>query len=533
MKKIILLTVSSLICLLSFAQINTSEANYYTIKASNTQYYLDMAEGADHGNNSVTKMSARGTSFAQVWKIERRPDESYKITNAITGKSLDGSCSLSADGCQALTQQLDNSVGQRWEIVIMPGGFYKIQLASNRKMLTSTAFQPVTLSDRMRDNQQFEIVPSNLLIKTEKFTDLRGNQTVYKNQAPPSGDRGGCTYFGSTAALEAAYKRKGYGELDLSEEFMAISSKMFYLHPNWNDIVKPNQRENQFAGTQGGGSIALLASGLKIPTEAAVPYAQYAISENWASLDLKVCNDFNYATLNRFPQLKYSLSYGVSGFREIPVINAENLERVLKTGTEIKICIDNGEHCVLLVGYDKTDPANKNFIIKDSYNRQGLACYKKLQYFPYSEMSRLISAEYITEVTVPKKWDEFKFIGRWGLNFAGWTGTLDIYHIPGIMNYLLAEADNARANGGVVPDRRIGVFYDHTGAAFRVNGVISKTANTYEIVFWFDNSKPNLRWDELRGRKFTYTISADGNSMSGTHRDLDGSVYPGSARRQL
>lgn len=534
MKKILLLLFVCITYISATAQLNTTEANYYTIKAKNTMYYLDMEGGNDHGENSITKMSARGTSFAQVWKIERTPDGTYKITNAVTGKSLDGNCSAENDDCQAVAKTVNNSVGQKWIITNIPTyGGYRIELSSSRKKLTSKYYQPTTLNSATVDNQIFEITPSNIIVKTNNFTDLRGNQTPYKNQAPPSGDRGGCTYFGSIAALEAAYKKVGAGDIDLSEEFMAITAKMFYLHPRWAEITKPNQRENQFAGTQGGGSIALLASGLKIPLESVVPYAQYTLSPNWASEDLKACNDFNYQVLNRFPGIKTATYYGVNGFRKIDVINAENLENVLRTGSEIKICIDNGQHCILLVGFDKTDPLNKKFIIKNSYNTQGLECYKKLEYFSYSEMGRLVSAEYITSVTPPSTWAEMKYIGRWNLNYGGWNGTLDIYHLPGVMQFLLSDPNNIRANGSAIKDYRIGVFYDHTGAAFRVNGYFLKQGNEYNLNFYIDNNKPNQRWDAMSGRSFNYKISSDGTTITGSHIDLDGRKYDGSGTRIL
>ena len=521
---------------LCLAQINTDEANYYTIKILNTQYYVGMENGINHTVNSVTKMSASAAWFAQVWKIEKQADGNYQITNAVTGLSLDGSCALDANMCNVITKNVNNLAGQKWAITRSSTFIdrYRIVLTGGNKQLTSTNYQALTLDSRHLENQIFEITPSNLLVKTENFTDLRENQTPYKNQAPPGGDRGGCTYFASFAALEAAYKKVGSGDLDLSEEFMAITAKMFYLHPRWGDITNANQRENQFAGTQGGGSFALLASGTKIPLESVVPYAQYQISPNWDNQNLRTCNDFNFETLNRFSGIRSATYYGVNGFSKINDITAENLERVLKAGNEIKICIDNGVHCVLIVGFDKTNPLRKQFIIKNSYNRAGLECYKKLEYFPYSAINRLVSAEYITSVSTPAKWDEMKFIGRWDLNFAGWTGTLDIYHLPGSMKHLLSEPANIRTNGGEIKDKRIGVFYDHTGVAHRVNGYFLKVGKELTMIFCFDNNKPNLRWDELpKTRMFYYKLSADGNIFSGTHVDVDGKRYEGRATRKL
>lgn len=529
MKKVILKIIIVLVVNCNcFAQINSSEANYYTIKASNTNYYLDMQDGINHTNNSITKMSARGTSEAQIWKIEPISAGNFKITNAVTGLSLDGSCANSANACNVSTKSYTNSTWQTWQI-IRTNGFYKIKLAFNNKKISSKNFEAVTLNENDSFNQLFEIIPSNKLIKTNKFTDLRGNQTTYKNQTKPISDRGGCTYFASIAALEAAYKKRGHGEIDLSEEFMAIASKMYYLHPKWNEITDAKYRESQFAGTQGGGSISILSSGLKIPLEAEVPYGSYNLAENWSSTIQKECNDFNFKTLEKFSTLNNAKYYGVSEFVEIKNITAENLENALKNGYEIKTGI--AAHCILIVGFDITDPLNKRFIIKDSYNQQGLECYKKLQYLSYNEISNFFNAEYITAVITPNKWEEQKYIGRWKLNYAGWEGTLDIHKIPGIMNNFLEMPEYITINGGKIKDQRIGIFYDHNNVAHRVNGSFIKVGNEITLMFFIDNSKPNFRWDETTGRKFTYKINAEGNQMIGSHIDLDGRKFEGTAKK--
>lgn len=512
-----------------FAQIDNREANYYTIKARNTNYYLDMQDGINHTNNSITKMSAIGTSEAQIWKIEPIRDGNYKITNAVTGLSLDGSCANTTNDCNVVTKSFTNSTWQVWQINRDIQGFYKIKLAFRNKKLCSKSFEGVTLNEYDNFNQQFEIIPSNKIIKTNNFTDLRVHQTAYKNQTKPNGDRGGCTYFASIAALEAAYKKRGHGEIDLSEEYMAIASKMNYLHPKWNEITDANFRESQFAGTQGGGSISILSSGLKIPLETVVPYGSYNLSENWQSTIQKVCNDFNFKTLEKFPALNNAIYYGVSEFVEIKNINAENIENVLKKGFEIKTGI--GAHCILIVGFDITDQSNKRFIIKDSYNEQGLECYKKLQYLSYNEIINFHNVEYITSVITPNKFEEQKYIGRWKLNYAGWEGILDIHKLPGIMNNFLEKPDNVSTNGEIIKDKRIGIFYDHNNVSHRVNGNFIKVGNETVLMFFIDNSKPNFRWDETSGRRFIYKINPEGNQMIGSHIDLDGRKFDGSAKK--
>src|SRR5262249_62248868 len=59
--------------------------------------------------------------------------------------------------------------------------------------------------------------------------DLTQFQTPLKRQ----GGRRTCIVFAAVAALEAAYRRAGYGELDLSEQFLNHFGKMFWLDEKW------------------------------------------------------------------------------------------------------------------------------------------------------------------------------------------------------------------------------------------------------------------------------------------------------------
>lgn len=108
---------------------------------------------------------------------------------------------------------------------------------------------------------------------TDNFVDLRPQQSSLKNQ----GGRTTCIVFAGVAAVEAAYKRIGFGEVDLSEEFINFTRKGFYLHPIWTDIVARGEDgiETQLGHTGGGGGtgvVAELAKGFKIPLEPVMPY---------------------------------------------------------------------------------------------------------------------------------------------------------------------------------------------------------------------------------------------------------------------
>lgn len=84
-------------------------------------------------------------------------------------------------------------------------------------------------------------------------------------------------------------------------------------------------------------------------------------------------------------------------------------------------------------------------------------------------------------------------------------------------------------NGGtIIPvEKRIGVFYDEAGNAFRVNGRIEGR----KIEFYFDLSTPNQRWDELKGRKFIYYLEPAMDIMSGFHWDALDKSFGGYATK--
>jgi hypothetical protein len=107
-----------------------------------------------------------------------------------------------------------------------------------------------------------------------------GTDDVIRDQQ----NRRTCIAFGATAALEAAYKRAGYGELDLSEEFLNYTGKMLWLTENWDipgreppavEPLGPNRVENQLAYTSGGNGVAWLlqlSEGFHSVEETQMPY---------------------------------------------------------------------------------------------------------------------------------------------------------------------------------------------------------------------------------------------------------------------
>jgi hypothetical protein len=372
--------------------------------------------------------------------------------------------------------------------------------------------------------------------------DLRGRQTPLQHQ----GSRGTCSKFATVAALEAAYRRAGYKNLKLSEEFAAYMEKMFWL--NAKPVASASATENQAAAWGGGNEPQILRSwtrGMAVPQASDWPYRPggYTLPAN---VDWN--NQYNVSTFNLDPRhlaasaLKaprfYSVkSYGIIRHPKKP----SSFEKVLAGGREVVAAFamagsrpPNGVwkytgpagpnceyHAVLIVGYNRP---KQYFIVKNSWGPTQTPGAKGYTYVDYKFLKNYCyRGVYIQKVNPPRRWPALRFLGRWLLSFDGHQGILDIYHIPGIMKWHFEEEKQRR-----LQDRRLGTFYANGDPRkpCRVNGRIQ--GNT--IVFWMDAARPNLRADQLRGRKFTYHFGrGDTNFLAGFHRDPDGRVWGGYA----
>lgn len=404
---------------------------------------------------------------------------------------------------------------------------------------------------------------------SENFVDLRPQQSALKSQ----GSRTTCIVFAGVGALEAAYKRIGFGEVDLSEEFVNFTRKGFYLHPIWSDIVARGEdaRETQLGHSGGGGGtgvVAELAKGFKVPLESIMPYQSSPTyyQDNYQTLrDVQAIPDGelkqrDYSNFNLDPeiltdtQLRAEKYYSVAQYRDIDdAKDPAKIEAILKRGFEVvwdfagavpwdaggfsddgiwQQCSSCGimGHSMLIVGFDKRDrdPDKHYFIVKNSWGTSWVAeDGEGYTYISYDYLrSYGVAANYIVLANPPVKWEEIAFIGRWKFNYDGFKGDLDIYHIPGMAQYTFEYNAGVGAIPEVYNDYRIGTFYDSEGKAYKVNGSID--GNRME--FYFDKATPLQKWDEKIGRKFVYYLD-ENNFMAGYHMDGDGKTYGGYARK--
>jgi hypothetical protein len=349
--------------------------------------------------------------------------------------------------------------------------------------------------------------------------DLWKSQSPLKDQL----DRGTCIAHSTVAALEAAYIRAGHDGIDLSEEFTIYAIKMFWLEPK--PTPRPFTTENKpgfLSGGFGSGYVAYLANGFAVPTEELMPYhkkfpeepARNLITGKQAPLPTQWYSQYEVDRFNlnpeRFDAVKFSKAtfHSVSGYQAISAKDPDQIEAALAAGREVvwdfdvpesatssskwKVDPKNaktvGGHSVLIVGYDRTDPENPVFHVKNSWKgiQKVTATYEFVRRFGDE-------AAVITGVHEPRKWEELAGLGRWYLTIGDRKGLLDVYHVPGMAKTNFEHLGVRGEDGKPAVDRRLGTFFldGDPFKAFRVNGLLHKDGVSVEI----DWDSPNQRFD--------------------------------------
>jgi len=394
--------------------------------------------------------------------------------------------------------------------------------------------------------------------------DLRQWQTPVRNQ----GAQGSCFIHANVAAMEAAYKRLGYGDLDLAEEFsyymgplLWLKTKTYNERGHRTELLRvPPLPEREcglpffdFAPESGHldsnrGSFPVL--NLPIPTERDFPQDASRYHVPFSREDpqwnrQRVVNN-HLLEANRLPRsgLVAPLYYQIEKITFLPredATRAAAIEAVLARGFEVvwdfkmqgdisgpvwhfaESKNDQGQgHRMLIVGYDRSDPANPHFLVKNSWGMDETRI--GYDFLAYGEW-----ASYIESVRNPRAMPELRWIGRWEVEFGQMPGQLDLYHLPSLFQQFFDADGEKNERGDPLIDRRLGTLFvrgEEDGPSFRVNGTLKHDG----LELYLNLSKPDLAFDERSGERIELRETAPG-LLEGVIHHTSGGTSPARARR--
>ena len=168
---------------------------------------------------------------------------------------------------------------------------------------------------------------------------------------------------------------------------------------------------------------------------------------------------------------------------------------------------------MLIVGYDDSKQA---FRVKNSWgaswNDKGYVWFS-YDWFTQGKVTDAAVVESVIPVYMGMPTQQL-FLGRYNIDYDGWQGLLDIYHIPDSKVFKFLSNN---------PDNRLGTFYGPDDEGRRVNG----TMNGRQIDFYIDWNNTGARgYGELTGMHFTGYLSDDNQNLTGAMLDnRDGQTY--------
>jgi hypothetical protein len=103
----------------------------------------DPATGCYADGNKLVMWDIASSYRNQKWIFESDGAGNYIIKNAQSGKALDASFNeRNTNGGSLITWQVNKGVSQKWKIIQLTNGFYRIQLAENNKAISIGSLTP-------------------------------------------------------------------------------------------------------------------------------------------------------------------------------------------------------------------------------------------------------------------------------------------------------------------------------------------------------------------------------------------------------
>ena len=403
-------------------------------------------------------------------------------------------------------------------------------------------------------------------VHTPDFANNLKDQTPIKNQ----GGRETCTYFAATAAVEAAYKKAGFGDLNLSEQHLIWLRNVTMLTDDKASdkplaLTDVRAHENQL-GSLGGGSAVY---NLQLMTKYGVglasncPYIGGTDYENTKSAYYNGFGLSGYSWDNpKFPQLPIDAwnmaqkqvptaiqdgtLYGVQRYVSLNEKQYKDpfcIEYLISKGFNVAINITmyedpampgrpiwtrnaklndkvNGGHAVLIVGYDRR---RHFFVVKNSwgpmrYNAATLAPdlkdvatkYDGYYLMDYNYLTGAEGAGYVVSVTKPGSgiFERQSLLGGWKLTVTNKQTGAQVF--LGRLTWRHLPGTDVNLSG---KDLRVGDLYGKPeggkDSLFRVNAVIGS-----ELSLFIDFDHPDRGLSDRAGLRFAGRLGKSGDRMA-------------------
>ncbi len=410
-----------------------------------------------------------------------------------------------------------------------------------------------------------EQVPERASLPEVKRSDLPAVfdnidfQTTYRNQ----GERGTCCVFGPIAAMEAVYKRTGYGDLDLSEQYGNWLKNVTKLPASAEHDLYAREHAESWETVPGSFSAGLGCVGVtqllkqyRTCDEVQMPYVESGSYENvavWPSYARFGLQTFMW-NVNTTPQhpinlwnfepeqmnlaVREGLRYGVkrstvlagdefrdTGFLEALVVSGRDvifsMNLVGQTSAfnprdpvwrRLPGAPPGGGHCMLIVGYDRE---REFFIVKDSYGSHArdpasfdarwndlmAPRYHGHVFIDYAYLTSAISeACFISEVEIPAAQFPQRLLGLWDVSIRRLSTGAQVSQ--GVLAWRRMPLRTSVGSDEPTQTRRIGDFHDDAHGDFRVNGempVMPPSRQNVTLYVNFDH--PATTWSEASGSR--------------------------------